>query len=260
MPRVKKDRTKQILQLLTQNGHLDVAVLSKELGVSQVTIRKDLNEMEAKGLLRRDHGAARLPETDNMASRLAYHYEEKKKIAVLAAELISDGDTVMIESGSCCALLAAQLAHVRRSLTIITNSVFITEYIKDYQHIQTILLGGIYQHDSQCLVGPMVREAAMNYHVKYFFVGTDGWNERIGFTNKDQLRAQAVRDMSASCEVLALITESEKFRHVGTVPLNVPDIPKILFTDEGLEESTRQILEKASVRIIQPSHYTRAKK
>ena len=250
MPRVKKDRTERILQLLTQNRQLDVAVLSKEIGVSQVTVRKDLDEMEARGLILRDHGSARLPETDNIASRLAYHHEEKKKIAARAAELISDGDTVMLESGSCCALLAEQLAETRRSLTIITNSVFIAEYIRKYNNVQTILLGGIYQNDSQCLVGPMIREAAMNYHVKYFFIGTDGWNERFGFTNKDQLRAQAVRDMSASCDILVLVTESEKFHQAGTVPLNIPNIPKIVFTDEGLDESTQQILEHMSVRVI----------
>ena len=130
MARVKKDRTEQILQLLMKDGQIDVAVLSKEIGVSQVTIRKDLDEMEARGLIRRDHGSASLPETDNIASRLAYHYEEKKKIAARAAELVSDGDTVMIESGSCCTLLAAQLAETRKALTIITNSVFIAEYIR----------------------------------------------------------------------------------------------------------------------------------
>ena len=249
MPRIKKDRTEQILQLLTRNHQLDVAVLSKELGVSPVTMRKDLDEMEAKGLILRDHGSAKLPETDDIASRLAYHYEEKRKIAIRAAELVADGDTIMVESGSCCALLAARLAETRKSLTIITNSVFIVEFIRKYRNIQTILLGGIYQNDSQCLVGPMVREAAMNYHVKYFFIGTDGWNERIGFTNKDQLRAQAVRDMAASCDILVLLTESEKFHQAGTVPLNIADRPKLLFTDDGLDEATRQVLERGEVKV-----------
>ena len=253
MARIKKDRTEQILQLLTKNGQIDVAVLSKEIGVSQVTIRKDLDEMKARGLIRRDHGSARLPQTDNVASRLAYHYEEKKKIAARAAEAVSDGNTVMIESGSCCALLAVQLAETKKSLTIITNSVFIAEYIRDYKNVQTILLGGIYQNDSQCLVGPMVREAAVNYHVNYFFVGTDGWSERTGFTNRDQMRAQAVRDMADSCEILAIVTESEKFHQIGTIPMNVRNVPVIVFTDDALEESVKQTLERTSIRVFQPS-------
>ena len=252
MARIKKDRTEQILQLLMKDGHIDVAVLSKEIGVSQVTIRKDLDEMEAKGLIRRDHGSASLPETDNIASRLACHYEEKKKIAVRAAEMVSDGDTVMIESGSCCTLLAAQLAETRKALTIITNSVFITEYIRNYKSVQTILLGGIYQNDSQCLVGPMIREAAGNYHVKYFFAGTDGWSERTGFTNRDQMRAQAVRDMAVSCEILALVTESYKFHQIGTIPLNVRNVSQIVITDDALDESVKQTLERLSIRVFQP--------
>ena len=251
MARVKKDRTEQILQLLMKNGQIDVAVLSREIGVSQVTIRKDLDEMEARGLIRRDHGSASLLDTDNIASRLAYHYEEKKRIAARAAEMISDGDTVMIESGSCCALLAAHLAETKKAVTIITNSVFIAEYIRDYKNVQIILLGGIYQNDSQCLVGPMVREAAGDYHVKYLFAGTDGWSERTGFTNRDQMRAQAVRDMAASCEILALVTESEKFRKIGTVPLNVRGVPQIVITDDALEESVKRDLEQMSVRVLQ---------
>ena len=252
MARIKNDRTEQILQLLMKDGQIDVAVLSQEIGVSQVTIRKDLDEMEARGLIRRDHGSAKLPETDNVASRLAYHHEEKKKIASRAAELVADGDTVMIESGSCCALLAVELACTKKSLTLITNSVFIAEYIREYHNVQTILLGGIYQNDSQCLVGPMIREAARNYHVKYFFAGTDGWSKRTGFTNKDQLRAQAVRDMAASCEILVLVTESDKFHQIGTVPLNVRDVPMVVITDDTMQESLKQEMERLSIRVFQP--------
>lgn len=251
MARIKKDRTEQILKLLTENGQIDVAELSRQLGVSQVTIRKDLDEMKAKGLVRRDHGSASLPDTDNIASRLAYHYEEKKKIAERAAEFVSDGDTVMIESGSCCALLAAQLALARRALTVITNSVFVAEYLRGHQNVQTILLGGIYQNESQCLVGPMIREAARNYHVKYFFAGTDGWSEQTGFTNRDQLRAQAVRDMALSCEALVLVTESEKFNRIGTIPLHVDGVPTIVITDGDLDKSVQQALENMSVLVYQ---------
>ena len=111
--RRKEDRTSQILELLVKEKKLEVAELSAHLGVSQVTVRKDLDAMEAQGLITREHGFAVLSSTDDIKGRLAYHYEEKRKIALRAAELVKDGDTIMIESGSCCALLAAALAELR---------------------------------------------------------------------------------------------------------------------------------------------------
>lgn len=96
-------RTNRILEILTERTRVEVSALAEELGVSQVTMRKDLTELERRHLIRREHGYAVLRSTDNVEGRLAYHYEEKRAIARRAAELVRDGDTVMVESGSCCA-------------------------------------------------------------------------------------------------------------------------------------------------------------
>ena len=104
-----KNRENKILELLTQNEKMEVDLLSELLGVSQVTIRKDLDILEEKGIVKREHGCALLCNTDDISGRIAYHYEEKRRIAEKAAELVSSGDTIMIENGSCCALLAEVL-------------------------------------------------------------------------------------------------------------------------------------------------------
>ena len=127
---MKNERLNKILELLTTDGKAEVIDLSQRFGVSQVTIRKDLSELEEQGLIERAHGFARLRSRDDVAGRLAYHFEAKKKIAARAATLVADGDTVMIESGSCCALLAEQLVSEKSDLTIITNSAFIADYIR----------------------------------------------------------------------------------------------------------------------------------
>ena len=246
----QENRSRQILELLSERKKIDVTELAAILQVSQVTARKDLDALEAKGFIRRVHGFAELNTTDRISSRLAYHYEEKKRIAELAASLVNSGDTVMIESGSCCAILADLLAKKCRSLTIITNSAFIADYIRSYKQVQVILLGGIYQHESQCLVGPMIRDGAANYHVRHFFIGTDGWSEKTGFTNKDALRAQAVREMSLSADEVVILTESEKFSHPGTLPLNIKTAPVRLITDRNLPEEARLVLEKRSTKIL----------
>jgi DeoR/GlpR family transcriptional regulator of sugar metabolism len=247
---MKKQREKEILNLLVERRRIEVTELSELLGVSQVTIRKDLDQLEKMHMIKRIHGFAQLSSEDDINSRLAWHYEEKTKIAERAAELISDGDTVMIENGSCCALAALTIAKTKKNVTIVTNSAFIAGYIRNEPNVQVVLLGGIYQKESQCLVGPMIRDNAMNYNVKYCLIGTDGWNERIGFTNKDQMRAQAVRDMSASAEQVVVLTESEKFNAAGTVPLNLSACQVSVLTDADISEAVRAGLAEQNIGII----------
>ena len=248
-----KDRTNQILSLLTERPKMEVTALSEALGVSQVTVRKDLDSMERRGIVRREHGYALLASPDDIGGRMAYHYEEKRKIALKASELVRDGESVMIESGSCCALLADALAASRRNLTIITNSAFIADFIRNKSMFEIVLLGGVYQQSSQVMVGPMVRQCAENFWVERFFIGVDGWSAQTGFTNQDQMRAQAVRDMSLQCEKVIVLTESEKFGKRGTVPMNLKDRVKIVVTDNSLETDSASILQSDGIEIIRVS-------
>lgn len=248
--RIKADRTNQILELLTKDQKIEVAQLSQLLNVSQVTIRKDLDELENRGIISRVHGYAVLRSTDDMGTRIAYHYDEKRKIAKKAGEMVRDGETVMIENGSCCALLADAMTESHKDLTIITNSAFIASYIRGKANFQIVLLGGIFQPDSQVMVGPMVRQTAQNFYVNTFFIGTDGYSEKVGFTNKDQLRAQAVRDMALQAESVVVLTESEKFSQRGTVPLGLGESLKTVITDGNIPEYDKSSLENAGIRVI----------
>lgn len=156
----------------------------------------------------------------------------------------------MIESGSCCALLAEELAASKKDLTIITNSAFIANYIRGKSNFQIVLLGGIYQQDSQVLVGPMIQQCVENFFVRYFFIGTDGFSLRTGFTNQDQMRAQAVRDMARQAEHIMILTESEKFARHGIVPLNLRDYPRTVITDNQISEEARNELKQCGIELI----------
>lgn len=245
-----KNRENQILELLTDENKMEVAVLAEKLGVSQVTIRKDLDELEKRGIIIREHGYALLRSVDNISGRIAYHYEAKKMIARKAANLVNDGSTLMIESGSCCALLADELCIQKKDLTIITNSAFIADYIRNKSSFQIILLGGIYQPESQVLVGPMVKQCVENFYVDLFFIGTDGYSEKTGFTNRNQMRAQAVRDMASQAEKVIVLTESEKFQKHGIVPLNLKNINISVITDDKITPATISNLEFHNIRVI----------
>ena len=244
-----KDRATQILELLAQDNKMEVAVLAECLGVSQVTVRKDLDALEQKGIVKREHGFAVLSSTDDIHGRLAYHYEQKRMIAVKAAEMVNNGDTIMIESGSCCAILADVLTECKKDLTIITNSAFIADYIRGKCDFQIVLMGGTYQKDAQVMVGPMVRQCAENFWVDLFFIGVDGYSHRAGFTNQDQMRAQAVRDMARQAEKVVVLTESEKFEKHGTVPLNLTEQIRTVITDSQLSESMAAALAERGIHV-----------
>ena len=158
-------RQTKILELLTQNKKIEVTKLSELLGVSQVTIRKDLDALSESGMLIREHGYATLNKSDDMNIRLAYHYEQKQQVAKKAVESIQHGETIMIESGSCCALVALEIAKTKKDVTLITNSAFIADYIRKHTSIKIILLGGEYQHESQVMVGPMMRKCAEAFFI-----------------------------------------------------------------------------------------------
>lgn len=244
------NRVHQILEMLTKEQKIEVSVLAERLKVSQVTIRKDLDTLEHQGILLREHGFALLRDTDDINGRIAYHYETKRTIAKKAAELVSNGDTIMIESGSCCALLADELTTSKKDITIITNSAFIADYIRGKSNFQIILLGGIYQPDAQVMVGPMILQCVENFLVDLFFIGTDGYSSKAGFTNRDQMRAQAVRDMSRQASQVIVLTESEKFHKHGIVPLNLKDGIQTLITDNNIPDTVRAELMKHGIELI----------
>ena len=247
---MKQDRETMILELLTAEHRLEVSALAGRVGVSQVTMRKDLDDLERRGLVIREHGCALLRSSDDVQSRIAYHYEAKRKIAERAAELVDNGDTIMIESGSCCALLADVLVQRRKDLTILTNSAFIASYIRGKGAVQTILLGGINQPEAQVMVGPMVRLCAEGFFVSRFFIGVDGWSARTGFTNQDHMRAQAVRDMAGQAERVVVLTESEKFTRRGVVPLNLPQREgQIVVTSRTVSEEVLAALKEQGIEV-----------
>lgn len=243
------ERQKQILEALTKAQRLEVAQLAEALRVSQVTMRKDLDQLEKRGLIKREHGFAIIGSSDDLNNRLAYHYEEKRRIAQLAAEGIAPGETVMIESGSCCALLAEELVKTKRDVTIITNSAFITGHLRANPHAKMILLGGDYQLESQVMVGPIVRLCAEQFFVDKLFVGTDGFTAQFGFTNSDMMRAEAVRAMGKQAKKRIVLTESQKFLSHGVVSLMRTADVFAVYTDKGIPAETEAFFEKSGVLV-----------
>jgi DeoR/GlpR family transcriptional regulator of sugar metabolism len=236
-------RHTRILDILSKHNRAEVVVLAEMLEVSQVTIRKDLDMLEERGLVRREHGYARLNNTDDTGKRMAFHYDIKRRIAKAAAKTVNEGETVMIESGSCCALLAEELAKSQKDITIVTNSVFITNFIRHASRTRIILLGGYYQPESQVVVGPMTRKCGEIFFSDKFFIGTDGYASEFGFTGKDHMRTQTIIDLAENVRDIYVLTEAEKFQRKGVLELVQLDKVTGVFTDDRIpHEVENQLL------------------
>ena len=240
----------QILELLSHHHRLEVSKLSQILNVSQVTIRKDLKILEEAGMLIRVHGFATLSDVADINQRLAFNYESKLKIAQKAAELIQNSETIMIESGSCCALLAMEIAKTKKDITMITNSAFIADYIRKSSQVKVILLGGEYQKESQVMVGPMTKKCVEAFYVDKLFIGTDGYTVETGFTGNDYMRSIAVNDMARQASHVIVVTQSSKFNQKGVV--NLLDTSKIstVITDDQIAENMMNHFENININII----------
>ncbi|MCQ2008626.1 DeoR/GlpR family DNA-binding transcription regulator [Sporolactobacillus sp. STSJ-5] len=242
-------RENDLLTIVTDRTKIDVNELAELLSVSKVTIRKDLDRLEAKGLLQRKHGYAMMNNVDDISYRLANHYEVKKKIAQLAVQSIQDNETIMIESGSTCALLAEEIAMVKENVTIITNSFFIASLVGKYNSVRIELLGGSYQSESQVTVGPIAKQNLADFFVDKLFIGTDGFDRNVGFFGNDIMRAEMVQTMAKSSKHVIILTDSSKFKEKSFVKqFNVQAIHEV-YTDSGLDDETSVFLSDQGIRL-----------
>jgi DeoR/GlpR family transcriptional regulator of sugar metabolism len=243
------ERQSRILETLAAKQRVDVVTLAETLEVSQVTVRKDLDHLEELGLIRREHGFALFGSIDDVSQRMAIHYDVKRRIAKAAAETVEDGETVMIESGSCCALLAEELASTKQNVTIVTNSAFIASHVRHAPFAKIILLGGEYQNDAQVLAGSMTRRCAEIFFSDKFFIGADGFTEQYGFTGRNHLRAQTVRDMAEQAQEIIVLTESDKFNHQGIEGVVRSEQVTELFTDDRIPQDKERFLRDKNIMV-----------
>lgn len=238
-------RQQVILQMVIDKGRVSVAELAKTTGVSEVTIRQDLNTLEKQSYLRRMHGFAVPLESDDVETRMMNNFTLKRDLAEFAASLVNPGETIFIENGSSNALLARALAG-QKEITIITVSGYIAHLLKD-SACEVILLGGIYQKKSESMVGPLTRQYVQQVHFSKAFIGIDGWQAETGFTGRDMMRADVVNAvLEKGCEAIVL-TDSTKFGAVHPYTLGPVNQFNRVITDEKLNSALQTQLEKAGL-------------
>ncbi len=236
------DRQTLIVQIVSEKGRISVNDLSKETGVSVVTIRHDLTVLEKAKYIRREHGFAVMEqEHEDTESRSLVNFSVKQALARQAAQLVNKNDTVFIEGGSTNAFLARLLAS-RADITIITMSVYIAHLLKD-SDCSVILLGGMLQKPNEGLVGPITRAALQMVNFNKTFIGVDGYTSETGFTGRDMMRADILNTAIDKCACNVVLTDSSKFGRVYLNAFGPMDKIHYLITDSDLNEKYRQLLE-----------------
>jgi DeoR/GlpR family transcriptional regulator of sugar metabolism len=223
--------------------------LSARLKVSTVTIRQDLNFLESEGLVKRIHGGAVLEDADDLSNRLGFNYDKKLRIAHKAASLVSEGETILIESGSTNALLARELVK-KKNVTIITTNVFIARQFRKNEQTSIIILGGIYQQASESLVGKITKVCLDQINFDKAFIGIDGYTTEAGFTLKDLFRAEISSYIIRKSGNVTIVSDSSKFGNIELTNICYPSDIKRIVTDNGLDEKYKEEFKLAGVDLM----------
>jgi DeoR/GlpR family transcriptional regulator of sugar metabolism len=241
-------RQSEIIHLVNQKKRVTVSDLSLHAGVSEVTIRQDLNQLEIEGYIKRVHGAAISLQSDDLSERMEIRFDAKQKLVERAAKLVKLGETVMIEGGSANALLALLLAE-RGDVTIITPSAYIAHLIRHTQ-ANVILLGGVYQHQGESLVGSLTTLCIEHTHFSSAFLGIDGYHQDTGFTSRDMMRADVAKAILAKNKQNIVMTDASKFGQIFPTSIGDGKQISVLITNKEAPQQDMDFLRAQGVEIF----------
>ncbi len=241
------ERQGKILQMLSENEEISVNKLSTQFRVSAVTIRGDLDYLESRGLLKRIHGGAVLNNEDDIMRRIGINFAVKTAIAIHAAKMINDNDIVFIDSGSANVLLARQLFN-RSGIHVVTNNTFVARQLKG-SSVDVILLGGLYQYDSECVVGSLAQLGLESLNFSKAFIGVDGITVEHGFTCSNMMRADIARSAAKKAKNTYVLSDSTKIGRTSLCQIcSIKDIDQLI-TDDLITDEQKTALEATGIGV-----------
>ncbi len=239
------ERHRIILQLLAEQGSVTVTELCEKLGVSDMTVRRDLSALQSAGLLRRIHGGAVSTRGRSyeppFLTRVQEAREAKRAIAEFAATLVEEGDSIALDVGTTTLEMARCLTD-KRDITVITASLPIANVLADHPDIRVILTGGILRPGERSMVGNIAESTFTRFHVDKAFIGIGGVDLNAGLTEYNLEDALVKKKLIASGQQHILLADSSKFGRVtfaDVAPLS--EIHQIV-TDDALETPFQKAL------------------
>ena len=249
------ERRMSILKLLSANEQVFVPDLSKEFGVSEVTIRNDLEQLENKKLLIRARGGAM--SVDHVVSydlhlgdKHKFNMPEKIRIGKAAARLIKDSDTIIVDSGTTTLGLIKNLSPALTNLTVITNALNIANQLIANQNVNLIIPGGVLRKNSLSLIGPLAEKSFKNFFVDKVFLGVDGFDTRQGISTPNMEEAFLNQIMIDIAKEVIIVTDSSKFLRKSLAFICPTDRINTVVTDSGITDDDRKRLEDSGIKVI----------
>lgn len=252
-----RERRAKIVELVVQSEQVDVTELAKMFGVSDTSIRRDLTVLENLSRLRRIHGGAVATHVAGrdtiVAIKQREHQEQKRRIAELAASLISPGNVVLFDSGTTVAQVAARLPGPLRTagaVTVVTHSLLVVEQLAARETGDLICLGGLFLPDYQAFVGPQTVANLRGLFADVALVGCDGLTLEAGITTPHVLIAEVGAAMAARARRVVALADSSKLGRTGLttiVPLVDVDV---LVTDRDASPQLVAQIRESGVEVL----------
>jgi DeoR family fructose operon transcriptional repressor len=252
------ERQSRLQELLAHRGIADLDTLAIELGVSQSTVRRDVEQLEAKGLVTRTHGGVIWTGDRNAPARpyafdqrMAYQLDAKRQIAKAAKSLVQPGETVLIDGGTTTFYLAEELQGL--PLQIVTNSLPISNLFLNDENVELIVSGGLAYPRYGVLLGPTAENALGQIHTKTMFLSVAGINDGVLY-NQNVLLVQAERKMMAQAQQVILLADASKFGQQALAKLCELNEIDIVVTDASISDKDRAQIQSAGCELIVASN------
>ena len=246
------ERQHIIEELIKQQTSVQVNGLAAQFNVSESTIRRDLQEMEINGLLVRTHGGAmevsRLNYEMSFKEKEIENMGDKQRIGEIAAAMIQDGDTIILDSGTTTLEIAKRIT--AKSITVITNSIDIALEISNKENIELIVAGGSLRNTTRAMVGPLAENVFKNFRVDKAFVGANGISIKDGFTTPNFLEAQIKKTILGVAKKGIIVADSSKFNKVCFSVIGELKAATTIITSESLEKEILNKFKEVGVDII----------
>ena len=246
-------RRETILQMLTQQGSVQVTDLVEKLGVSAVTIRSDLNALEAQGMATRSHGGATLTRTPPLEHTIrqkdAINHEQKERIGAYAARLVEPGDNIIIDSGTTTISLARHLRDAT-GVTVATNGLNIAWELADAPGVDLILTGGLLRKQSLSIQGSQAETCLQAYSFDKLFLGVDGFDLQFGVTTHHEAEASLNHKMVERAKKIIVLTDASKFGRVSLHRIVQLDRVDTVITDASISQEYREGLQKLGIELF----------
>jgi len=247
-----KDGVDKVKDILTGKGYSSVSDLAAELQVSEMTIRRYLDQLEKRGLIKRTHGGAFVGEgmiDVDYRVRETIRRPQKEAIGRLAFSLIESGESIFIDNGSTAAYLAYAIDDSKR-LTVVTSSIIVAETLVNKSNVETILLGGYVHRPTFSVVGLLAEEAIRQFRFSKTFVSAAGVSLKDGFTqgNIEEVRIKRTAVENAR-ETIVLLDSSKFHKQVLVVFLTLQQV-HTLITDSGIAEADLTALAEIGIRTL----------